>query len=173
MGRMPERLAGPGARHDAEASPVRGQVADLLPMLPLEQRVEVETERQLDGLAGGAGRGDDDDPPLGMRRVAVSVGIGRKVMVAGGAHDGKLPACAHPSESRLQLELPEPVLPGPIERMNQIHLGDSKAEEIEAEPGARAEDRGPVAAAERLGLCSLVHAKPASPKMVQSSGNIP
>jgi hypothetical protein len=52
-------------------------------VLALEQGVEVEAQRELDGLACRAGRRDDDDPPLRMRGVAVGVGIGRKVVVAG------------------------------------------------------------------------------------------
>ena len=68
--------------------PERGQVADLGAVLPLEQRVEMQAERELDRLAGGAGGGDDDDPALGMRGVAVGLGIGREMVVAGGVHGG-------------------------------------------------------------------------------------
>ena len=68
--------------------PDAASVADLRAVLALEQRVEVQPERQLDRLARGARRGDDDDPSLGMGRVAVGVGIGRKMMVAGGMHEG-------------------------------------------------------------------------------------
>jgi len=55
-------------------------------VLPLEQGLEVQAERELDRLAGGPGGRDDDDPPLGMGRVAVRVRIGGEVVVAGGVH---------------------------------------------------------------------------------------
>mgnify|MGYP003295128312 CR=1 FL=1 len=48
-----------------------------------------ETERQLDRLARRAGRRDDDDAALRMWSVSVGVGIGREVVVAGGAHGWK------------------------------------------------------------------------------------
>src|SRR6476469_2306681 len=48
----------------------------------------MEPERQFDRFARGARRGNDDDPPLGMGRVAVGVGIGREMVVAGRVHEG-------------------------------------------------------------------------------------
>ena len=83
-----ERLAGAGAGHDAEGLPLPGPFAQLLPVLPLEQRVHVEPERQLDRLAGGARRGDDDDAAAGMGGSPVRFGIDREVVVAGGMHGG-------------------------------------------------------------------------------------
>ena len=55
-------------------------------MLPLEQRVEVQTERELDRLARGASGGDDDDAAVGMGCPAVGVGIRREVVVARRVH---------------------------------------------------------------------------------------
>src|SRR4030095_3953137 len=89
--RGPSVLPGPVPRHDPESPARGGQVADLLAVLPLEQGVEVQTQRELDGLAGSAGRGDDDDAPLGMSCVAVGVWVGRKMMVAGRAHAESYP----------------------------------------------------------------------------------
>ena len=81
-------------------------------MLPLEERVEVEPERELDGLAGGAGRGDDDDAPLGMSCVAVGVGIGRKVVIAGRAHDESYPRAPIPQNPGCRLNSQSQFLPG-------------------------------------------------------------
>ena len=89
MGRMPSVLPVAGPRHDAEAAAARGPGPQLGAVLALEQGVEVQAQRQLDRLAGGAGGRDDDDPAAGMRGVAVGVGIGRKVMIAGGMHGGE------------------------------------------------------------------------------------
>ena len=66
--------------------PARGERADLVAVLALEDGLEVEAERELDRLAGGARRRDDDDAALGVGRVAVGVGIGREMVVAGGMH---------------------------------------------------------------------------------------
>ena len=86
-----ERLARPGARHDSEPAGRGGQVADLLSVLPLEERVEVETEREL---------------------VAVGVGIGRKVMVAGRAHDESYPCAPIPQNPGCRLNSQSQFLPG-------------------------------------------------------------
>src|SRR5690349_19597365 len=81
-------------------------------------------------------------------------------MVAGRAHARKLPARARLLESRLQVELPEPVLGGPVERMDQIYFGHREVEEVEAEARAGAVDRGPVAACEtRTILAGPRHAR--------------
>ena len=60
-----EGLPRPGAGHDAEAATRGGEPLDVLPVLALEQRLDGERQGELDRLAGGAGRGDDDHPPGG------------------------------------------------------------------------------------------------------------
>ncbi len=55
-------------------------------MLPLQQGVEVQSQRELDGLARRPGRSNDDYPAVPVRRPAVRVRINRKVVVAGGVH---------------------------------------------------------------------------------------
>jgi hypothetical protein len=57
-------------------------------MLALEQRLEVQAERQLDRLARRARRGDDDDATRGMGRMSVGVGIGGKMVVARRVQEG-------------------------------------------------------------------------------------
>ena len=83
IGRIASVLPVPVPATMPKPLPDAASVADLLAVLPLEQRVQMQAQRELDGLAGGARGGDDDDAPGGMGRVAVGVGIGRKVMVAG------------------------------------------------------------------------------------------
>jgi hypothetical protein len=58
-------------------------------VLPFEQGVEVESQRQFDGLACGTRRRDDDDPAMRVGRMAEGIGIGRKMMIAGGMHGGE------------------------------------------------------------------------------------
>ena len=81
-------LPGPRARHDPEATSRSRQLPDLLAVLPLEQRIQVQAHRELDRLAGRTRRRNDDDAPRGMGRVAIGVGIGRKMVVAGRMHEG-------------------------------------------------------------------------------------
>jgi hypothetical protein len=58
-------------------------------VLSLEERIYVDTERQLDRLTRGAGGSDDDDTALRVGRVPIGLGIRRKVVIAGGVHGGK------------------------------------------------------------------------------------
>ena len=126
----------PCRRRCRSPSPTRPAAADLRPVLPLEQRVEMQAERQLDRLARGARGGDDDDSALGMGSVAVGVGIGGKVVVAGGVHAGRRrrgpmlpqnPGCSCNSHTQC--------LSGPLERTNQIDLRHREAEQVD--PQAR------------------------------------
>ena len=86
MGRMPRVFPVPVPATMPKPLAEAARVADLLPVLPLQQGLEVEAERKLDGLARGARGRDDDDAAAGMRRVAVGVGVGGEVVIAGGAH---------------------------------------------------------------------------------------
>ncbi len=133
-----ERLARPGPGNDPEGLPGPGQLADLLPVLTLEHRLQVEAQGQLDRFAGGPGRGDDDDASGRMGGVPVGVGIGRKVVVARWPHYERK-GWARPSasgtpatsKSRLEIELPDPALFRPIEPLHQVHLRDGEAEQAE------------------------------------------
>ena len=81
-----QRLAGAGAGDDAEAlardAPSRGTP----PRAPARARSRDGAERELDRLARGAGGRDDDDAAAGVRRVAIRVGVGGEMVIAGGAH---------------------------------------------------------------------------------------
>ena len=101
-----ERLSRAGPRDDAETLPDAGQGPDLLAVLPLEQRLEPQAQRQLDRLAGGAGRRDDDDPALGMWCVLVGVGIRGEMMVAGRMHGRKVVASDRAARSAVRNENP-------------------------------------------------------------------
>src|SRR5205814_3270312 len=81
-----ERLAGTRPRNDAESRPRRRQAADVVPVLPREQGVDVEAHRQLDRFASRARRGDHHDPAGGGLRGAEGVGIGGKEVVSGDSH---------------------------------------------------------------------------------------
>ena len=83
-----ERLSRAGARHDPEPLPRGGQGPDLGAVLALQQGVQMQPDGKLDRLAGRARRCDDDDAPRRMRSVAVGVGIGREMVVAGRVHEG-------------------------------------------------------------------------------------
>jgi hypothetical protein len=85
-GANPESLAGPGPCDDTERLALPGPLTQLGAVLPLQEGVHLDAERQLDRLAGGAGRSDDDNAALGMGRMAVSIGVRREMMVAGGVH---------------------------------------------------------------------------------------
>ena len=69
--------------------PAAGPVPENMAMLPLQQGVDVGTEGELDGLAGGPGRGDDDDPALGVPRRPECLRVEREVMVAARSLAGK------------------------------------------------------------------------------------
>ncbi len=80
-------LAGPGARHDAEALARGGEGPQLGAMFLFQSGLDAgEAQRELDGLAGGAGGGDDDHPATGVIRPAVGLGVGRQEVVAGRMH---------------------------------------------------------------------------------------
>src|SRR3954466_1581281 len=47
-------LPRPGSRDDTEASPAPCELADAIAVLTFEEGLDVQTERELDGFAGGA-----------------------------------------------------------------------------------------------------------------------
>jgi hypothetical protein len=49
----------------------------------------MQAQRELDRLARGAGGRDHDDASARVRGVSEGVGIGWKVMIAGGMHGGE------------------------------------------------------------------------------------
>jgi hypothetical protein len=55
-------------------------------VLALEQRLELQAERQLDRLAGGAGGRDNDDSPRRRLGCDEGLGVGGKEMIARAAH---------------------------------------------------------------------------------------
>jgi len=67
-------------------APRGGQAIDVAAVLSLEQRVDVQAERQLDRLARRTGRGDDDHPPGRGLGGEEGLGIGRKKVVARDSH---------------------------------------------------------------------------------------
>ena len=58
-------------------------------MLALQQGIEAQSQRDLDGFAGRPGGGDDDDPPAWMKGLPIGVGVGREQMIASGDHGRK------------------------------------------------------------------------------------
>ena len=56
-----ERFSGAGARDDAESLPRSRQLTHARAVLLFEERLDVQTQCELDGLAGSARRRDDDD----------------------------------------------------------------------------------------------------------------
>src|SRR5438874_6443525 len=58
-----ERLAGACTGHDSEPLAFGGQLSDLTPMLFFQDRRNSQSQRELDGFAGCASRGDDDEAP--------------------------------------------------------------------------------------------------------------
>ena len=95
---MPSVLPVPVPATMPKPWPDAASCAQLGAVLPLEQGLDVgQPEGQLDGLAGGAGGRDDDDPAARVRRATVGVGIGREVVIAGGVHGGKLTATSAPA----------------------------------------------------------------------------
>ena len=82
-----ERLAGSGAGHDAEAAAGAREFAHAGTEVLFEVRLDVESDGELDGLAGRARGRDDDD--ASRRRLSPDEGlvVGRKVLVSYFAHD--------------------------------------------------------------------------------------
>ena len=89
MGRMPSVFPVPVPATIPNPFPDSRQLTHVGAVLALEERVEVQSESQLDRLTGRPSRRDHDDSARGMGCVAVSVGIGGKMMVAGGMHPGR------------------------------------------------------------------------------------
>ena len=86
MGRMRECFSDAGTGHDTEALPRRGPFSQLPAVLPLEQSIDVECRRQLNGLTGRAGRGNDDDSASRMRGAAICLEIEWELVIPGGVH---------------------------------------------------------------------------------------
>ena len=82
-------LSGPGSCHDPESLSGCRQLTHIGTMLALEDRIEMQSKSELDGFTGRPGGRDHDDAACGMGCVAVSVGIGGKMMVARGMHAGR------------------------------------------------------------------------------------
>src|SRR5690242_10413 len=60
-----QRLSRARSRDDTEAAAASRELSDARTMLPLEEGVDVQTERELDRFAGGARWRDDDDSARG------------------------------------------------------------------------------------------------------------
>jgi hypothetical protein len=73
--------------HDAEALPRRSPFSQLPAVLALQQGVDMESGRQLNGLTGRAGRGNDDDPASRMRGAAICLEIEWELVIPGGVHN--------------------------------------------------------------------------------------
>ena len=71
-----EGLAAAGAGHDAKAFAARRQAAHIGAPGALEIGLNVQPHRELDGLAGRAGGGDDDHAPGGRLGGRVGLAIG-------------------------------------------------------------------------------------------------
>src|SRR5690606_29240750 len=94
-----ERLAGAGARNDAERLALRSPARERLAVLAHEQRLDVEPERHLDGFARRPGRCYDDDASAGMFCAPVGFYVGRKGVVAVRAHRELYPPRDQPLSS--------------------------------------------------------------------------
>ena len=82
-----ERLPGARAGDDAEAlAAARASSRTRRAVVRLEVGLEVQADRELDGLAGGARRRDDDDAPRGRLGRDEGVVVGREVLVSDVAH---------------------------------------------------------------------------------------
>jgi len=81
-----QRLPGPGAGHNPEPLTRAGEAANVVAMLPLEQRLQLQAQRQLDCFAGGARRCNDDHSPSRRLSSEECLGIRGEGMVAGYAH---------------------------------------------------------------------------------------
>ena len=81
-----ERLAGACPRDNAEPLARSSKTANIVAVLALEQRLKVQAEGQLDGLAGGPCRGDDDDSPGRRLGCEECLRVGGEEMIAGYAH---------------------------------------------------------------------------------------
>ncbi len=80
-----ERLPRAGTRDDAESLAGPRQLANARAVMLLEERLDVEAERQLDRLARRARRRDDDDAPGRRLGANERVVIGREPVVVNGA----------------------------------------------------------------------------------------
>src|SRR6187551_3839785 len=76
-----ERLTRAGARDYPEALPLPRQPANLLTVLALEQRLDMESERELDRLTRCSGGCDDDDASAWGLRGQERLAIGRQITV--------------------------------------------------------------------------------------------
>jgi hypothetical protein len=89
-----ECFPGAGAGDYSEALPFAGELEDLASVLALEERVEMQANRELDGLARGA-RGRDDYDAAGRRlRGREGFAIRREVVIAYVTQFDRLPVPA-------------------------------------------------------------------------------
>jgi hypothetical protein len=82
-----ECFSNAGTSHDAEALSRRGPFSQLSTVLALQQGVDMERGRQLNGLTGCAGRGNDDDSASRMRGAAICLEIEWELVIAGWVHN--------------------------------------------------------------------------------------
>ena len=96
-----KRLAGAGSRHDAESLTAGREFTQPRAMILLQVCLDIERERQLDGFARRAGRGDDDDASASGPSRLERIRVGREVSVANVTHATNL-ARARPVRSTRQ-----------------------------------------------------------------------
>ncbi len=77
-----ECLASARAGDNPERFPVARPLPDQIPVLSLEERVDVGVERQFDRLARRAGGGDHDNSPVRMERVAIRLDVDGELVIA-------------------------------------------------------------------------------------------
>ena len=106
-----KRLACARAGNDAEPASARGEFTHACTVVNLEVRLEIQRERELDGLARRTGRCNDDDAPTLRARRPERFRVWREVSVTDVTHDGNLPATTgnQPTvtETRLVVSLPK------------------------------------------------------------------
>jgi len=81
-----ERLPRPGTGNDAKAAAGAGELPHARTVVLLEVRLDVESHRELDRLAGGSRGCDDDDAPGGRLGPDECGVVGREVLISYVAH---------------------------------------------------------------------------------------
>jgi hypothetical protein len=76
-----------GTSHYAKALSRRGPFSQFPAVLALQQCLDMEGGRQLNGLTGRAGGGNDDDSASRMRGTAICLEIEWELVIAGGMHN--------------------------------------------------------------------------------------
>jgi hypothetical protein len=96
-------FSGPGTGDDSESDPACSPLPELVTVLTLQHRLEMQSHGQLDGLTGGPGRRDHDHPAVRVNGSAVGLRIEGELVVPRRDHEAALARRPRRSSGRVYI----------------------------------------------------------------------